>query len=95
MRLSLRCGAEFGSLAFASQSGAMGVAILNACKRLGIGLTQFVSMGNKADVSGNDLLEYWENDDRTKVIGVLPREHRQRREVQDDRQPGDARRSRC
>jgi acetate---CoA ligase (ADP-forming) len=60
---------EFGSLAFASQSGAMGVAILNACKRLGIGLTQFVSMGNKADVSGNDLLEYWENDDRTKVVG--------------------------
>ena len=47
----------------------MGVAILNACRRLGIGFTQFVSMGNKADVSGNDLLEYWEDDDRTKVIG--------------------------
>jgi acetyl coenzyme A synthetase (ADP forming)-like protein len=62
-------GAEFGSMAFASQSGAMGIAILNACKRLGIGLTHFVSMGNKADVSGNDLLEYWEDDARTKVIG--------------------------
>jgi acetate---CoA ligase (ADP-forming) len=63
-------GAEFGGVAFASQSGAMGVAILNACKRLGIGLTQFVSMGNKADVSGNDLLEYWEDDPRTKVIAL-------------------------
>jgi acetyl coenzyme A synthetase (ADP forming)-like protein len=62
-------GAEFGSLGFASQSGAMGIAILNACRRLGIGFTQFVSMGNKADVSGNDLLEYWENEERTKVIG--------------------------
>jgi acetyl coenzyme A synthetase (ADP forming)-like protein len=62
-------GADFGTLGLASQSGAMGIAILNACRRLGIGLTQFVSMGNKADVSGNDLLEYWEDDDRTKVIG--------------------------
>ena len=61
-------GADFGGVAFASQSGAMGVAILNACRRLGLGLTQFVSMGNKADVSGNDLLEYWEDDPRTKVI---------------------------
>ncbi len=61
-------GADFGSVAFASQSGAMGVAILNSCKRLGIGFTQFVSMGNKADVSGNDLLEYWENDPRTRLI---------------------------
>jgi acetate---CoA ligase (ADP-forming) len=61
-------GADFGGVAFASQSGAMGVAILNACRRLGIGLTQFASMGNKADVSGNDLLEYWEDDPRTQVI---------------------------
>ncbi len=57
-----------GSIGFVSQSGALGVAILNAALDLGLGLTQFVSMGNKADVSGNDLLEYWENDPETRVI---------------------------
>jgi acetyl coenzyme A synthetase (ADP forming)-like protein len=57
-----------GSIGFVSQSGALGVAILNAAADLGIGLTQFVSMGNKADVSGNDLLEYWEDDPATRVI---------------------------
>ena len=60
--------ARRGSIGFVSQSGALGVAILNAAADLGIGLTQFVSMGNKADVSGNDLLEYWENDPTTRVI---------------------------
>ena len=57
-----------GSIGFVSQSGALGVAILNAAQDLGLGLTQFASMGNKADVSGNDLVEYWENDDATSVI---------------------------
>jgi acetyl coenzyme A synthetase (ADP forming)-like protein len=60
--------ARRGPLGFVSQSGALGVAILNAAEDLGIGLTQFVSMGNKADVSGNDLVEYWEDDETTKVI---------------------------
>ncbi len=60
--------AQPGSIGFVSQSGALGVAILNVAAELGIGLTQFVSMGNKADVSGNDLLEHWENDPETKVI---------------------------
>jgi acetyl coenzyme A synthetase (ADP forming)-like protein len=60
--------AERGSIGFLSQSGALGVAILNAASDLGIGLTQFASMGNKADVSGNDLVEYWENDPSTRVI---------------------------
>jgi acetyl coenzyme A synthetase (ADP forming)-like protein len=60
--------ARRGPLGFVSQSGALGVAILNAAEDLGIGLTQFASMGNKADVSGNDLVEYWENDETTKVI---------------------------
>ena len=60
--------ASAGSIGFVSQSGALGVAILNAAQDLGIGLTQFVSMGNKADVSGNDLVEYWENDESTRVI---------------------------
>jgi acetyl coenzyme A synthetase (ADP forming)-like protein len=62
--------ANSGSVGFVSQSGALGVAILNVAGELGIGLTQFVSMGNKADVSGNDLLEYWEHDDATRVIAM-------------------------
>jgi acetyl coenzyme A synthetase (ADP forming)-like protein len=60
--------AQRGSIGFVSQSGALGVAILNAADDLGLGLTQFASMGNKADVSGNDLLEYWEDDPTTRVI---------------------------
>ena len=60
--------ARAGSVGFVSQSGALGVAILNLASSLGIGLTQFVSMGNKADVSGNDLLEYWEDEPATRVI---------------------------
>ena len=57
-----------GAIGFVSQSGALGIAILNVAQDLGIGLTQFVSMGNKADVSGNDLLEHWEDDPATRVI---------------------------
>lgn len=57
-----------GSIGFVSQSGALGVAVLNVAAGLGLGLTQFVSMGNKADTSGNDLLEYWQDDPATKVI---------------------------
>ena len=60
--------AQPGTIGFVSQSGALGVAILNAASDLGIGLTQFASMGNKADVSGNDLVEYWEEDPETRVI---------------------------
>jgi len=62
--------AEAGSIGFVSQSGALGVAILNVARDLGIGLTQFASMGNKADVSGNDLLEHWEDDPRTRVVAM-------------------------
>lgn len=51
-----------GPVAFSSQSGALGEAILALTKELGLGLSMFVSLGNKADVSGNDLLEYWEQD---------------------------------
>ncbi len=57
-----------GGVAMASQSGALGLAILAAARRFHLGLSTFVSMGNKADVSGNDLLQYWEEDDRTRVI---------------------------
>lgn len=62
--------ARAGSIGFVSQSGALGVAILNVASDLGIGLTQFASMGNKADVSGNDLLEHWEHDEATRVIAM-------------------------
>lgn len=57
-----------GNIAFSSQSGAVGLAVLDAARELGIGISQFASVGNRADVSGNDLLEHWENDPRTDVI---------------------------
>jgi acetyl coenzyme A synthetase (ADP forming)-like protein len=57
-----------GRVAFSSQSGALGLAILELATERGVGLSSFVSVGNKADVSGNDLLEYWEADARTAVI---------------------------
>ena len=57
-----------GSIAMSSQSGALGVAILDYARQLNIGMSTFVSVGNKADVSGNDLLEYWEADPQTRVI---------------------------
>ncbi len=62
--------AQRGSIGFVSQSGALGVAILNVADELGIGLTQFASLGNKADVSGNELLTYWEHDEATRVIAM-------------------------
>jgi len=57
-----------GRVALASQSGAVGIAVLNAATRAGIGISSFVSLGNKADISSNDLLQYWEDDPRTAVI---------------------------
>jgi acetyl coenzyme A synthetase (ADP forming)-like protein len=57
-----------GRVAFSSQSGAIGLTILDYARDLGIGISQFVSMGNKADTSGNDLLEYWEDDPNCGVI---------------------------
>lgn len=57
-----------GRVAMSSQSGALGLAILQSARRLDLGLSTFVSVGNKADVSGNDLLQYWEEDSQTDVI---------------------------
>jgi acetyl coenzyme A synthetase (ADP forming)-like protein len=57
-----------GNIAFSSQSGALGEAVLASMRDLGLGLSMFVSLGNKVDVSGNDMIEYWEHDPRTKVI---------------------------
>jgi acetyl coenzyme A synthetase (ADP forming)-like protein len=57
-----------GRVAFSTQSGALGLAILDYVRQLHIGISSFVSVGNKADVSGNDLLQYWAGDPRTDVI---------------------------
>ena len=57
-----------GSIALMSQSGAVAIAIARLATQRGIGLSALVSVGNKADVSGNDLLEYWDQDDTTRVI---------------------------
>jgi acetyl coenzyme A synthetase (ADP forming)-like protein len=57
-----------GATSFLSQSGALGVTILDYAAEYGIGIRQFVSIGNKPDVSANDLLEYWENDPGTRLI---------------------------
>jgi acetyl coenzyme A synthetase (ADP forming)-like protein len=57
-----------GNVAMASQSGALGIAVLETARELDLGFSAFVSMGNKADVSGNDLLEWWEDDPRTGLV---------------------------
>jgi acyl-CoA synthetase (NDP forming) len=57
-----------GCVAMSSDSGALGLALLGTAARLGLGISSFVSVGNRADVSSNDLLEYWEGDDPTGVV---------------------------
>jgi acetyl coenzyme A synthetase (ADP forming)-like protein len=57
-----------GRAAFSSQSGALGIALLEQAEARGLGLSSFVSIGNKADVSSNDLLEYWEDDEGTDLV---------------------------
>ncbi|HKX30571.1 MAG TPA: GNAT family N-acetyltransferase [Blastocatellia bacterium] len=57
-----------GNLAMSSQSGALGLALMAQAGQLDLGISSFISTGNKADVSGNDLLQYWESDEATDVI---------------------------
>lgn len=57
-----------GRIGFLSQSGALGIAIIDQTRKLGLGLSTFVSVGNKADISGNDLVQYWEKDPNTDLI---------------------------
>ena len=57
-----------GRIAMQSQSGALGITLLERSARMGLGVSTFVSVGNKADVSGNDLLQYWEDDPGTDVV---------------------------
>ncbi|HSU88487.1 MAG TPA: GNAT family N-acetyltransferase, partial [Terriglobia bacterium] len=73
--LSVQLNASFspvfpplGRIAMSSQSGALGLAILALAAQRDLGISTFVSVGNKADVSGNDLLQYWEMDENTDVI---------------------------
>jgi acetyl coenzyme A synthetase (ADP forming)-like protein len=72
---SIRMNATFspvfppaGNVAFMSQSGAMGLTILEHANNLNMGVSTFISAGNRIDVESNELLEYWENDPATKVI---------------------------
>lgn len=57
-----------GRVGFLSQSGALGLAVMQYATELGLGLSSFVSIGNKADISGNDLVAYWNEDPRTDVV---------------------------
>jgi acetyl coenzyme A synthetase (ADP forming)-like protein len=72
-----RLNATFGSralppgpIAFSSQSGALGLALLEKAAERSLGFSSFISIGNKADVSSNDLLEYWEEDPETGVVAL-------------------------
>ncbi len=57
-----------GRVGFFAQSGALGIALLQEVDRRGLGLSSFVSAGHRVDVSGNDLLQYWEDDEGTDVV---------------------------
>ena len=57
-----------GRVGFLSQSGGLGIAIVDAANRLRLGISGFVSVGNKADLSGNDFIQFWEQDEGTEVI---------------------------
>jgi acyl-CoA synthetase (NDP forming)/GNAT superfamily N-acetyltransferase len=59
-----------GSIAFASQSSGLAIALLAEIGRRNLGTSSFVSLGNKVDVSSNDLLSYWDSDDTTRVIAL-------------------------
>lgn len=57
-----------GRIGFLSQSGGLGLAVMARAQALGSGLSSFVSVGNKADLSGNDFIQYWESDRQTDLI---------------------------
>jgi acetate---CoA ligase (ADP-forming) len=62
--------APSGRVGFLSQSGSLGIAIMETVGRIGVGLSSLVSVGNKADLSGNDVLQYWEQDSGTDVAAL-------------------------
>ncbi len=57
-----------GRIGFLSQSGGLGIAVMARAQALGSGVSSFVSVGNKADISGNDLIQFWESDPETAMI---------------------------
>jgi acetyl coenzyme A synthetase (ADP forming)-like protein len=57
-----------GRIGFLSQSGGLGIAVMARAQALGSGISSFVSVGNKADMSGNDFIQYWEADKATDLI---------------------------
>jgi acyl-CoA synthetase (NDP forming)/RimJ/RimL family protein N-acetyltransferase len=57
-----------GRVGFVTQSGTLGIAALEHASRVGLGFSTFIDIGARADVSGNDVLQYWEEDDRTDVV---------------------------
>ncbi|MEO5724232.1 MAG: GNAT family N-acetyltransferase [Ilumatobacteraceae bacterium] len=59
-----------GAVAISMQSGSLGASLLQLAGRLSMGLSWFVSLGDKSDVSGNDLLQFWEDDEHTRVIAM-------------------------
>ncbi|MCH9032537.1 MAG: acetate--CoA ligase family protein [candidate division Zixibacteria bacterium] len=71
VRMNATFGKTFpgrGKIAFVTQSGALGEAIMVKAEELGIGFSMVASVGNKADISGNDMLEYWSHDSDTDII---------------------------
>ena len=65
-----RADVPAGAIGFVSQSGAFGAAAIDGVSRRGIGLSAFVSLGDKADLSSNDLLQFWEQDPATQVVAL-------------------------
>jgi acetyl coenzyme A synthetase (ADP forming)-like protein len=59
-----------GNVGFLSQSGALGLAVIEYANNLNLGLSTFISVGNKADLSGNDFIQYWAEDPATDVIAL-------------------------
>ena len=59
-----------GNVAISLQSGSLGASVLRLADQLRLGLSWFVSLGDKSDVSGNDLLQFWEDDETTRVIAM-------------------------
>ncbi len=59
-----------GRLGLFAQSGALGIAVLDSAARRGLGISVFASAGNRADISGNDLMQYWIDDDETDAVGL-------------------------
>ena len=61
---------EAGGFGLFAQSGGLGVAVLASARRRGLGVSTFASAGNRADISGNDLMQYWMDDEATKAVGL-------------------------